>query len=56
MTALMGACKGGHLSVVEELLKNRGAYVNAKDNVRYHIQIRFMIYQCELSPYSYGSC
>ena len=43
MTALMGACEGGHLSVVEELVENRGADIDAKDNVRYYIQIRFMM-------------
>ena len=35
MTALMGACKEGHLSVVEELV-NRGADIDAKDDVSYH--------------------
>ena len=43
MTALMGACEGGHLSVVKELVENRGADIDAKDNVRYYIQIRFMM-------------
>ena len=33
MTALMGACAGGHLSVVKELVENRGADIDATDNV-----------------------
>ena len=32
-TALMGACAGGHLSVVKELVENRGADIDATDNV-----------------------
>ena len=32
MTALMGACAGGHLSVVK-LLVNQGADIDATDNV-----------------------
>jgi ankyrin repeat protein len=35
-TALMGACAGGHLSVAQYLL-NRGADINAKDNVSYDL-------------------
>ena len=38
MTALMGACEGGHLSVVEELVENRGADIDAKDNVSYDLR------------------
>jgi ankyrin repeat protein len=53
MTALMGACAGGHLPVVKELVENRGANVNATDNVRYYIQIRFMMDRCEVSSYTY---
>ena len=33
MTALMGACEGGHLSAVKELVENRGADLDANDNV-----------------------
>ena len=33
MTALMGACAGGHLSVVKELVEYRGADIDATDNV-----------------------
>ena len=40
MTALMVACKEGHLLVIKELVENRGADVNAKmDYVRCYIQI-----------------
>jgi ankyrin repeat protein len=34
-TALMGACERGYLSVVKELV-NRGADIDAKDDVSYH--------------------
>ena len=36
MTALMGACARGHLSVVKELV-DKGADIDATDNVRYNI-------------------
>jgi ankyrin repeat protein len=35
-TALMGACAGGHLSVVNYLV-DRGADIDATDNVSYNI-------------------
>lgn len=38
MTALMGACAGGHLSVVKELV-NRGADIDATDNVSFNMDI-----------------
>ena len=39
MTALMGACAGGHLSLVKELV-NRGAHIDATDNVSLNISLR----------------
>ena len=36
MTALMAACKGGHLDIVQYLVFKEGVDVNAKDNVSYH--------------------
>ena len=41
ITALVVACKEGHLLVVKELVENRGADVNAKDNVRYIIRVYY---------------
>ena len=38
-TALMGACAGGHLSIVKELVEKRGAYIDATDNVSYDMSI-----------------
>ena len=57
MTTLMRACEGGHLPAVIELVENRGANVNAKDNVRCYIH---MIHdgsmdRCEFSPHTYES-
>jgi len=39
MTALMRACAGGHLPVVKELVDNRGADIDATDNVSLHMSL-----------------